>query len=42
MSTGFTPPVKYGPTGEAITLKVTRCAARTPRNTSEANRNGRM
>ena len=41
IDTGFSPPAKYEPAGEAITEKVTCRADRTPRNTSEANMNGR-
>src|SRR5690606_31590998 len=40
--TGLRPPGKYDPAGEAITENVTCAAGRTPRNTSEANMNGRM
>ena len=39
--TGLMPPLKYAPAGEAITMKVTCWAGRTPRNVSEANMNGR-
>jgi hypothetical protein len=39
---GFMPPVKYGPTGEAITRYSARCAERTPKKFSAAISNGRM
>ncbi len=38
---GLTPPLKYGPAGEAITMNVTCCAGRTPRKVSVAIMNGR-
>ncbi len=39
---GFTPLLKYAPAGLQMTMNVTCCAGRTPRNASEANMNGRM
>ncbi|CPU67062.1 Uncharacterised protein [Mycobacteroides abscessus] len=41
MDTGFTPPEKYGPTGDAMTRYSASSDGRTPRNASEAYMNGR-
>jgi len=41
IDTGLTPPLKYEPTGEAITRYLTSAEGRTPRNTSDAYMKGR-
>jgi hypothetical protein len=41
MVMGLTPPLKYAPAGDAMTMYVYSADGFTPRNTSEANMNGR-